>query len=507
VLFRSPEEFIIRGEILLPHQGFEQLNETKKQNGESPFANPRNAASGTLKIQNPSLVAKRPLDCFFYSILGEELPYDTHYENLQEAARWGFKISEQMTRCQNLDEIFDYIHHWDTARKYLPYDTDGVVIKINSYQQQQKLGYTAKSPRWAIAYKFKAEQAVTQFKSISYQVGRTGAVTPVANLEPVQLAGTVVKRASLHNDDQIQILDIRLGDTVFIEKGGEIIPKIVGVDKNKRPEDSKQIKFITHCPECGTPLVRPEGEARHYCPNTYGCPPQIKGKIQHFVSRRAMDINMAEATIDQLFNKGMIQNSADLYFLNKEQVKSLERFADKSAQNLIDSIEKSKNVPFPRVLYALGISHVGETMAKTLAHYFPSLETLENASFEELVNIDEVGEKIAQSMIDFFKDKNNQEMITKLKEAGVNLKNREEKKTTGSDKLQGKSIVVSGVFQRSRDEIKALIEQHGGKNTGSVSAKTDYIIAGENMGSSKKKKAAELNIPLITEEEFMGMIE
>lgn len=499
-----PEEFVIRGEILLPHEGFRKLNEEKEKKGEQPFANPRNAAAGTLKLQKSSMVSQRPLDCFLYALAGEDLPYNKHFEDLSKAREWGFKISAQLQKCDNLQQIFDYIHYWDQRRQQLPYDIDGVVIKVNDYHQQQALGFTSKSPRWAIAYKFQAEQAETSLESIQYQVGRTGAVTPVANLRPVKLAGTTVKRASLHNEDQIKLLDVRLHDTVYVEKGGEIIPKIVGVNKEKRPADSKAIEFIDHCPECHTELVKID--ARHYCPNEYGCPPQIKGRITHFVSRRAMDIGAAEATIETLYNKNLINDFSDLYALRKEDLLQLDRFADKSAQNLIDSIQNSVKVPFPRVLYALGIRFVGETVAKTLASQFESIDRLSQASYEELVEVNEIGDRIAQSIRTYFEDPKNQKIIEKLKKAGVQLQQkRSESKETG--KLKNKSIVISGTFQRfTRDELKNMIEQHGGKNTSSLSSKTDYLVAGENMGPKKKEKATQLNIQVLSENEFLDMI-
>lgn len=499
-----PEEFVIRGEILLPHDGFEKLNKEKEKKGESPFANPRNATAGTLKLQKSSMVAQRPLDCFLYALVGENLPFNKHYEGLNKAREWGFKISSQLQKCQTRQEIIDYINYWDNERKNLAYDTDGVVIKVNDFHQQQQLGYTAKSPRWAIAYKFKAEQVETQLSSISYQVGRTGAVTPVANLQPVKLAGTTVKRASLHNEDQIKLLDVRINDTVYIEKGGEIIPKIVGVNKDKRPSDSKQIAFISHCPECNTELVKID--ARHYCPNESGCPPQIKGRIVHFVSRRAMDIEAAEATIESLYNQDLIHDLSDLYELQKADLLNLERFGEKSAQNLINSIEESRQVPFPRVLYALGIRFVGETVAQTLAKHFSDIDRLQQASYEELIAVPEIGDRIARSILSYFKDPNNQHIIQKLKQAGVQL-------STGdivsedSNVLDGKTFVISGTFQHaSRDELKKLIEKNGGKNTSSLSSKTNYLIAGENMGPKKRNKANDLNIPVISETDFLNMI-
>ena len=502
-----PADFVIRGEILFSHEGFERINREKQEKGEAPFANPRNAAAGTLKLQKSSMVAQRPLDCFLYSVVGEDLPFSKHYENLKKARDWGFKISAQLQKCRNIDEIFEYINHWDQQRAHLPYDIDGVVIKVNSYQQQDTLGYTAKSPRWAIAYKFKAEQAETTLKSIQYQVGRTGAVTPVANLEPVYLGGTTVKRASLHNEDQIRLLDVRLNDKVYIEKGGEIIPKIVGVNKEKRPSDSQAIEFISHCPECGTRLIKPEGEARHYCPNENGCPPQIKGKLEHFVSRRAMDIEAAEATIDALYRKNLVSDVGDLFSLSKDDLLQLERFADKSAQNLIDSIQASKKTPFPRVLYALGIRFVGETVAKKLASHFSSIDQLARASYEELVAINEIGDRIAQSITHFFSQDKNLEIIDKLKEAGVQLEEKSQPSKTEPQKLQGLTIVISGTFEKySRKQLQEMIGQYGGKNTSSVSSNTDYLLAGENAGAKKLDQARQNNIPVLSESDFLKMI-
>jgi DNA ligase (NAD+) len=502
-----PALFEIRGEIFIPHAGFEQMNREREEIGEVPFANPRNAASGTLKIQNSSLVAKRKLDCFLYYMLGENLPSDSHFENLQKAKEWGFKVSQHIKKCLDLKEVFEFIDYWEDRRKNLPYDIDGIVIKIDSYTQQNILGFTAKSPRWAIAFKYKAEQAVTRLKSIDFQVGRTGAITPVANLEPVILAGTKVKRASLHNADQILLLDVRINDIVYIEKGGEIIPKVVGVEKNKRDSDSKPVKYIKNCPECGTKLIRREGEAKHYCPNEDGCPPQIKGKIEHFVSRKAMDIGLAEATISQLYEKGLVKNIADLYSITKDQLLNLERFADKSAKNLINSINNSKKVPFDRVLYALGIRYIGETVARKLALHFESLDNLAGASFDDLINIDEIGDKIADIIIDYFNNERNIRLINRLKDAGLQLRIRKETVETVSDKLAGKSIVITGVFKKhSREEIKELIEKHGGKNLSSVSARTDYLVTGDKTGPSKLEKARTLNVKIIPEEDFLNMI-
>lgn len=501
-----PGDFIIRGEIFYPHEGFRKLNQERTENNEEPFANPRNAASGTLKMQQSALVAKRPLDCFLYFLFGDDLPHDNHYDNMQKAKEWGFKIPDHVVKCKSLEEVYQFIDHWDKERKSLEYDIDGVVIKVNNYQHQKQLGYTAKSPRWAIAYKFKAEQAVTTLQSIDYQVGRTGAITPVANLEPVLLAGTKVKRASLHNEDQINLLDVRLKDRVYIEKGGEIIPKIVGVDKSARPADSKEVEFASLCPECGAKLIRPEGEAKHYCPNQYNCPPQIKGKIEHFISRRAMDIGAAEATVELLYNEGLIKDYADLYKLTKEDILQLERFAEKSASNLIKSIQDSRVVPFQRVLYALGIRYVGETVAKTLANHFKSIDKLQNASYDKLVSVNEIGERIANSILDFFSKEENLERIEDLKSAGLQMEIVEED-ILKKDVLNGKIIVISGTFAKySRDELKNMIEKHGGKNTGSISGNTDYLLGGEGIGSSKLNKVKSLGIPIISEDEFLEMI-
>ena len=502
-----PERFVMRGEIFLPHAGFERMNRERKESGEPLFANPRNAAAGTLKLQNSSLVAKRPLDCFLYFMLGESLPFNTHYDNLMKAMEWGFKIPPHLKKCTNLQEIFEYIDFWNVERDHLPFDIDGIVIKVNSYQQQRLTGFTAKSPRWAIAFKFKAEQALTRLLSIDYQVGRTGAITPVANLQPVFLAGTTVKRASLHNADQIEMLDIRINDMVFIEKGGEIIPKVVGVEMENRPADSIPVNYITHCPECGSKLIRNEGEARHFCPNETGCPPQIKGKLEHFVSRKAMDIGLAEATIEQLFNHGLLKVSADFYSLSKEQLVKLERFADKSAENLISSIEASKNVPYERVLYALGIRYVGETVAKKLAQSFPSIEALIAATVEEMTSVEEIGDRIAESIRQFFDNKKNIKLIERLKLAGIKFQADERTKNLVSDALSGKNFVISGTFKAySRDEIRNMIESNGGKNLSSVTGNTHYIIAGNDMGPGKREKARKLGIPIITEEEFLQMI-
>ncbi len=501
-----PALFELRGEIFMPREGFNRMNREREQEGEEVFANPRNATSGTLKMQNPAVVATRPLDCFLYHMLGENLPFDTHFENLQKARDWGFKISDYSRKMDGFNELTDYIHHWETERSQLPFDIDGIVIKINSYAQQDELGFTAKSPRWAIAYKYKAESASTLLKSVDFQVGRTGAVTPVANLEPVQLAGTTVKRASLHNADQISQLDLHLGDTVYVEKGGEIIPKITGVDPAERIPGSIPLEFISHCPECGTGLLRAEGEAAHYCPNIYGCPPQIKGRITHFISRSAMDIGAAEATIDLLYRNGLIKDMADLYDLSYEDIVNLERFAEKSAGNLISSIEESKSVPFDRVLYALGIRFVGETVAKKLAGHFRSLDNLEQASFEELLQADEIGDRIADSIKEYFQHPVNRELIARLRKAGLQFA-LPESDEQWPQTLSGLSIVISGSFERhSRDELKSLIEKHGGRNAGSISAKTDYLLAGENIGPSKLEKATRLKIPIINETRFLELL-
>lgn len=500
-----PPNFEIRGEIYLSHVAFERLNQEREAIGEPLFANPRNSAAGTLKIQKSSIVAKRPLDCFLYNMFGDNLPHTSHFENLNKAQDWGFKVSDHMKKCKSLEDVFSYLEYWDSERTHLAYDIDGIVIKVNSYNQQNQLGYTAKTPRWAIAYKFKTEQALTKLLSIDYQVGRTGAITPVANLEPVLLSGTTVKRASLHNADQIKLLDIRLNDYVFIEKGGEIIPKVVGVDKKKRLPGARELEYIKQCPECNTTLVRREGEAKHFCPNEYHCPPQIVGKLIHFVSRKAMDIGMASATAELLFNQGLVRDITDFYSLTIEQILGLERFAKKSADNLIQSIERSKEVPFHRVLYALGIRFVGETVAKILARHFKSIDKIRKASIEELMEVEEIGDKIAESVNAYFRDELNKEMIEELVQAGLKFEDKNEVET--GHMLEGKSIVVSGVFnQYSRDEIKTMIEKNGGKNTSSVSAKTDYIVAGENMGPSKLGKAKSLGIPILSEQEFLEMI-
>ena len=505
---RYPATFEIRGEILLPWAEFDRLNKEREEQEEPLFANPRNAASGTLKQQNPAIVAARKLDAYFYYLLGEELPAETHFDNLEAARSWGFKIPNVIRVCNSLEDIYGYIAYWDVERKNLPVATDGIVLKVNSLRQQRNLGFTAKSPRWAIAYKFQAERAVTRLNSVSFQVGRTGAVTPVANLEPVLLAGTTVKRASLHNADIIEGLDLHLGDKVFVEKGGEIIPKIVGVDVEARGLlVGDKVRFIRSSPEGGTPLMRPEGEAAHYCPNEAGCPPQIKGKIEHFVTRRAMNINMGPETVEDLYEAGYIKDTADLYTLEIADLLRLERWADKSARNLMASLEESKQVPFERVLYGLGIRFVGETVAKRLVSAFHSMEQLEQASFEDLTAVDEIGERIARSIIAYFADERNRTLVNRLKEYGLQMSVPEEKLANRSEKLKGLSIVISGTFAKhSRDEYKAMIEQHGGKNSGSVSGKTDYILAGDNMGPAKLEKAAKLGVKIINEDEFLNMI-
>ena len=504
-----PELFEIRGEILMPWEVFEELNREKEAREEPLFANPRNAASGTLKLQNSAIVASRKLDAYLYYLLGEELPCDGHYENLQAAAGWGFKTSEHMKKAHSLEEVFEYIRYWDTERKNLPVATDGIVLKVNSMRQQKNLGFTAKSPRWAIAYKFQAERALTRLNKVTYQVGRTGAVTPVANLDPVQLSGTIVKRASLHNADIIEGLDLHIGDMVYVEKGGEIIPKITGVDKDARSMlIGEKVKFITHCPECGSKLIRYEGEAAHYCPNETSCPPQIKGKIEHFISRKAMNIDgLGPETVDMFYRLGLIKNTADLYQLTADDIKNLDRMGEKSAENIIKGIEASKEVPFERVLFALGIRFVGETVAKKIAKSFNDIDELENANLEKLINIDEIGEKIAQSILTYFANPLNRELIERLKSTGLQLYRREEDLSGYTDKLAGQSIVISGVFtHHSRDEYKELIEKNGGKNVGSISAKTSFILAGENMGPAKLEKAHKLGIKLMSEDEFLTLI-
>ena len=503
-----PKSFEIRGEILMPWSVFEKLNEERAANEEPLFANPRNAASGTLKLQNSSVVASRKLDAYLYYMLGEELPCDGHYENLQKAREWGFKISDATRKAHTLQEVFDFIRYWGTERKNLPVATDGIVLKINSLRQQRNLGYTAKSPRWAIAYKFQAERACTRLNSISYQVGRTGAITPVANLDPVQLSGTIVKRASLHNADIIEGLDLHIGDMVYVEKGGEIIPKITDVDKDARFMVGDKVQFITRCPECGATLLRNEDEAAHYCPNEKACPPQIKGKIEHFITRKAMNIDgMGPETVEQFYRVGLIKNIADLYDLQAADLQLLERMGERSASNIVEGIRKSVEVPYPRVLYALGIRYVGETVAKKLANAFPNIEMLQDATLDDLIHVDEIGERIAQSVIRWFADKDNRALMERLRNSGLQFQLSEEILSNRTDRLAGKSIVISGVFvHHSRDEYKALIEQHGGKNVGSISGKTSFILAGENMGPSKLEKANKLGVAIVNEEEFLAMI-
>lgn len=501
-----PPKFDIRGEIILPFAGFEKMNQELIEIGETPYSNPRNTASGSLKLQDSAEVAKRPLECLLYFIVGNNLPFQTQFEGLQAARDWGFKVPSQSKLAKNMQEVLDYIAYWDVHRHDLPYETDGVVIKVNSLQYQDELGYTAKSPRWAMAYKFKSEQVSTRLNSISYQVGRTGAITPVANLEPVQLAGTIVKRASLHNADQIEKLDIRIGDKVFVEKGGEIIPKIIAVAE--RGNETEPTHYITHCPECQTALERKEGEANHYCPNFYGCPPQIIGRIQHYITRKAMDIEgLGGETVALLYNNGLVKNYADLYDLKIEQILPLERMAQKSAENLINGIEKSKEVPFERVLYALGIRYVGETVAKKLAKHYKNIDAIATASLMDLILVDEIGDKIAQSVIEFFENQDNCDTIDRLKIAGVQMAIDESKSTVVSAILEGKTFVVSGVFEKfSRDDLKKAIEDNGGKVGSSISAKTDYVVAGANMGPAKLEKANQLKIAIINEEDFLGMV-
>lgn len=504
-----PKSFEIRGEILMPWVVFEELNREKEAREEPLFANPRNAASGTLKLQNSAIVASRKLDAYLYYLLGEELPCDGHYENLQAAAGWGFKTSEHTRKAHSLEEVFEYINYWDTERKNLPVATDGIVLKVNSLRQQKNLGFTAKSPRWAIAYKFQAERALTRLNKVTYQVGRTGAVTPVANLDPVQLSGTVVKRASLHNADIIEGLDLHIGDMVYVEKGGEIIPKITGVDKDARSMlIGEKVKFITHCPECGSKLIRYEGEAAHYCPNETACPPQIKGKIEHFISRKAMNIDgLGPETVDMFYRLGLIKDTADLYRLKTDDIKNLERMGEKSAENIVNGIAASKEVPFERVLFALGIRFVGETVAKKIAKSFTDIEELENADLEKLKNIDEIGEKIAQSIITYFSNPANRELVERLKSNGLQLHRTEEDLSGYTDKLAGQSIVISGVFtHHSRDEYKEMIEKNGGKNVGSISSKTSFILAGENMGPAKLEKAQKLGVKIMSEDEFLALL-
>lgn len=502
-----PAEFVMRGEILMPKAVFDRLNEERVKEDIAQFANPRNAASGTLKLLDPRIVASRELDCMFYFLLADELPHDTHYANLMEAKKWGFRVSDSIRLCSNIDDVIRFISYWESERKKLPFGIDGVVIKVNSLALQEELGFTAKSPRWAIAYKYKAEQVSTKLLSVSFQVGRTGNITPVANLEPVFLAGSTVRRATLHNEDQIALLDLHFNDIVYVEKGGEIIPKIVGVDHSFRNEGSKKIVFISNCPECGTALVKNEGEANHFCPNYLHCPPQLKGRIEHFISRKAMDIDgLGEETVDLLFNKGLIRNYADLYELKTEKLVPLERLGEKSALNIIKSIKSSLTVPYSRVLFALGIRHVGETVAKMIAAKFRSIDDLIKADYEQLTSTYEIGPKIASSIISFFADEDNILIINRLKSYGIKFTGEE--KSTVSEKLKGKSIVISGVFRKhARDEYKEIIEKNGGKNSTSLSGNTSFILAGEEMGPSKKEKASELGIPLMSENDFLRLID
>ncbi|MFO8021221.1 MAG: NAD-dependent DNA ligase LigA [Perlabentimonas sp.] len=504
-----PDEFEIRGEVLMPHKVFEQINKLRQEQGEAPFANPRNAAAGTLKLLDPKIVARRNLDCFLYFVLGQNLPFTNHYQNLQKAKDWGFKVPNHIKLCESINDVFSFIESWDEGRRELPFDIDGVVIKVNSHTQQKQLGYTAKTPRWAISYKFKAEQAKTKLRSVDFQVGRTGAITPVANLEPVLLAGTTVKRASLHNADQMANLDIRLNDNVIVEKGGEIIPKIVAVDFNDRESDSSPLEFITHCPQCGAELIRPTGEAKHYCPNQAGCPPQLKGRVIHFVSRKAMNIDgLGEETIELLFSKGLVNDISDLYSLTYNQLIELDRFADKSAKNIISSIEKSKEAPFHKVLFGLGIRYIGETTARKLASHFGLLNRLKEATFDQLFEVDEVGERIAQSIIDFFADEKNILLIERLQKAGLKFEAHQSANAQEGGKLKGNSVVISGTFSRvSRDELKELVMKNGGKVLSAVSSNTSLLVAGEKMGPAKLDKARKLGVQIISEDDFFKMIE
>ena len=503
-----PPKFDIRGEIVLPFEGFAKMNQERIENGEDPYMNPRNTASGSLKLQDSALVAERPLDCLLYSIVGVNLKLESQSQMLEKARDWGFKVPKAAKLCKTTEEVMEFIDHWDKHRHELPYETDGVVIKVNSIQHQEELGYTSKSPRWAMAYKFKAEQVSTVLNEITYQVGRTGAITPVANLEPVLLAGTTVKRASLHNADQIEKLDIREGDTVFVEKGGEIIPKIVGVDFTQRPISSQPTQYIDHCPECNTPLERTEGDAKHYCPNEYGCPPQITGRIQHYISRKAMDIEgLGGETVELLFKEGLIENYADLYLLTKEQLIPLERMAEKSAENLVKGVAESVKIPFERVLFALGIRFVGETVAKKLARAYKNIDSLMVATVEELMTVDEIGQRIAESVVSFFRNGINLEIISRLRQYGVQFEVSADKLENQTDLLKGQTFVVSGVFENlSRDELKKLIEDNGGKVGSSISSKTSYLVAGDKMGPSKRTKAESLGVPIISETDFLNML-
>ncbi|SHF87187.1 DNA ligase (NAD+) [Salegentibacter echinorum] len=503
-----PEKFHIRGEIVLPYEGFAKMNAERVEAGEEPYANPRNTASGSLKLQDSAEVAKRPLDCLLYSLVADSLPVKSQFESLEKAREWGFKVPPEAELKNSIAEVQDYVNYWDQHRHDLPYETDGVVVKVNSFDQQDELGYTAKSPRWAMAYKFKAEQESTRLNKITYQVGRTGAITPVANLEPVKLAGTIVKRASLHNADQIEKLDVREQDIVYVEKGGEIIPKIVGVDFKQRDPNTPETEYATNCPECGTELIRNEGEAQHYCPNYNGCPPQIIGRIQHFISRKAMDIEgLGGETVALLVNANLIENYADLYTLKKEDILPLERMAEKSAENLINGIEKSKEIPFERVLFALGIRFVGETVAKKLAKYYKNIDALASATVEELIAIDEIGGRIAESLTDFFASEENRELVARLKQYGVQMEMAPEELENLSDKLADKTFVISGVFEKvSRNELKKMIEDNGGKVSGSISGKTNFLVAGDNMGPSKLAKAEKLGTKIISEDDFLKMV-
>lgn len=503
-----PPLFDIRGEIVLPFEGFTKMNAERVEAGEEPYRNPRNTASGSLKLQDSAEVAKRPLECLLYSLVGERLPIKTQFESLEKARQWGFKVPTEAKLAKSLDEVLAFVNYWDIHRHELPYETDGVVVKVNNLQQQEELGYTAKSPRWAMAYKFKAEQVSTVLNQITYQVGRTGAITPVANLEAVELAGTIVKRASLHNADQIEKLDVRECDTVFVEKGGEIIPKIIGVDFTQRDPNSQPTQYISECPECSTPLVRTEGEAQHYCPNAEGCPPQIIGRIQHFISRKAMDIEgLGGETVALLVNNGLINNYADLYLLKSEQIIPLERMAQKSAENIVNGIEASKQIPFERVLFGLGIRYVGETVAKKLAKHYKTIDALINASETDLVTVDEIGERIAQSVVSFFASEENLTTIERLKSYGVQLEISADELANQTDTLNGQVFVVSGVFTKvSRNELKKLIEDNGGKVSSSISSKTNFVVAGDNMGPSKRNKAESLGVAIISEDDFLEMI-
>lgn len=503
-----PFKFDIRGEIILTLEGFAQMNKERLANGEKAYMNPRNTASGSLKLQDSTLVAKRPLECLLYSIVGKDLNFDSQFMMLEKAREWGFKVPTVAAHCKTTAAVMRFVEEWDVKRHDLPYETDGVVVKVNKLRYQEELGYTAKAPRWAMAYKFKAEQVSTLLNEITYQVGRTGAITPVANLVPVLLAGTTVKRASLHNADQIEKLDIREGDTVFVEKGGEIIPKIIGVDFTKRPANSQSTVYKTHCPECETTLIRKEGEAQHFCPNDTGCPTQITGRIQHFIARKAMDIEgLGGETVELLFKEGLINNYADLYTLTKDQVMPLERMAEKSAENLVNGVQASKSIPFERVLFGLGIRYVGETVAKKLAKAYKNIDALHIATVEELVAVDEIGERIAESVVQFFANETNQAIIARLKSYGLQFSLSEEQLQNQSDTLNGNTFVVSGVFETiGRTELKKLIEDNGGKVSSSISSKTSYLIAGANMGPSKKTKAEELGVPIISEQEFLAML-